>query len=289
MNTQEILDQAREEMLRRRSAQTTARAARLQRQEQPWLWAFLGLATTLIIGIWFLPGNTLADRLHLTVQGVCAQAHYLFIGSLQMPLCARNTGIYAGFLGTMLYLVGLGRGRTARLPSPAISALLALGVMAMAVDGTNSLLLDMGNHNLYQPQNVLRLVTGLLMGTSMAVFLLLLFNVSLRADAQHDQRILRSWPEYMGALLADALVFALISFSPPILFYPLAIFSVLGIVGVLFTTNIFVVAMISGLENGMRRWGQMARPATIALVLTATEMGLLAWLRMWMEQSMPMT
>ncbi len=281
MNTQDILEQARQQVHER--SITTA-----QRRERPWQWAFAGLALTLIGGVWFLPGSTLAARLHLVVQGVCAQAHFLYVGPLQMPLCARNTGIYAGFLGSLLYLLALGRGRAGRMPRLPLVIVLGLGVIAMAVDGTNSLLLDMGNHNLYTPHNILRLITGLLMGTSMAVFLLLLFNLSLRANVRTEQRVLGAWYEYAGALLADVLLFGLIWTGPPALYYPLAIFSVLGIVGVLFTTNVFVVAMVSGFENRLRRLPQLSRPATIALLLTAGELGLLAWLRSWLDMSMPM-
>lgn len=280
MEAHDILEQARREMQQRREAQL--------RQEQPWLWAFLGVAATLIIGVWFLPGNTLADRLHLVVQGVCAQAHYLYIGSFQMPLCARNTGIYAGFLGTLLFLVALKRGKAGSVPPLPITLLLASGVVAMGIDGVNSLLLDMGQPNLYTPRNDLRLLTGLLMGNSMAVFLLLMFNISLRGDVRAKQPIIASWPEYVGALLANALLGALIVWSPPVLFYPLAIFSVVGIVGVLFTTNVFVIGMVSGFEGRLRRLKELARPATIALLLTVGELTLLAWLRSVVEHSMPM-
>lgn len=281
MDAQDILEQARREMQQRR-----ARAE--QQREQPWLWAFLGLAATLVVGVWLLPGGTLADRLHLVVQGVCAQAHYLFVGPLRMPLCARNTGIYAGFLGSLIFLFALGRGKAGRLPPLSICLALVAGVAAMAIDGVNSLLLDMGNYHFYTPRNDLRLLTGLLMGTSMAVFLLMVFNISLRANLRRDQPILRSWPELVGALLANALVGLAIWFAPAPLFYPLAVFSVIGIAGVLFLTNLFVVAMVSGFEGRLQRIREMARPATFALLMTAGELALLAWVRTLVEHSMPM-
>lgn len=281
MDAQDILEQARREIQQRR-------AIGKQRREQPWLWAFLGLAATLVAGVWLLPGGTFADRLHLVVQGVCAQAHYLFVGPLRMPLCARNTGIYAGFLGSLLFLVALGRGKAGGLPPLSICLALVGGVAAMAIDGVNSLLLDMGNYHFYTPRNDLRLLTGLLMGTSMAVFLLLVFNISLRANLQRDQQILRSWPELVGALLANALVGMLIWFAPAPLFYPLALFSVIGIAGVLFLTNLFVVAMVSGFEGRLQRLREMARPATFALLMTAGELALLAWVRTVVDHSMPM-
>ena len=123
----------------------------------------------------------------------------------------------------------------------------------MGIDGTNSLLADIGDHNLYQPQNFLRLITGLLMGTAIGVFLPLILNLALRENVRADQAMLGSWPEYLGALLADAVLFMLVTLAPTPFFYPIAIFSVVGIIGVLFTTNVFVVAMVSGLEQRTRK------------------------------------
>ncbi len=280
MDTHDILEQARRDI--------AARQARAAHDEQPWLWAFIGVAATLVIGVWFLPGGALIDRLTLVVHGVCAQAHYLSIGPGQLPLCARNTGIYAGFLATVAYLVALRRSKAGGLPPLPICALLLLGVVAMGVDGVNSLLLDMGGHNWYPPQNMLRVITGLLMGSSMAVFLPLILNLALRADVRPKQRMLGGWAEYVGLLLADALLFGLLWAGPSWLFYPLAIWSVVGISGVLFLSNIFIVSMVSGLEGRVRWLRDLSKPGTIALLLTAGELALLAGLRVAMEGSMRM-
>jgi uncharacterized membrane protein len=224
--------------------------------QQPWLWAFLGLALTVVAGVLFLPVGSLADRLHMIVHGVCAQAHYIEIGSYTMPLCARNTGIYAGFLATVLYLLALGRRRAAKLPPLPITILLGLAIIVMGIDGFNSMALDVGGYNVYTPRNTLRVITGLGMGMALGAFLLFMF-----------------------------ILYALLFFAPTWLFYPLALFSVLGIVGVLFMSNVFVVAMISGLESRVLKLHQLARPATISIVLTAVELSLLAGLRVWVEHS----
>ena len=68
-------------------------------------------------GVWFLPGSTLAARLHLVVQGVCAQAHFLYVGPLQMPLCARRCSPGVGSsspLGHEQMACGFSRKRDAR-------------------------------------------------------------------------------------------------------------------------------------------------------------------------------
>jgi uncharacterized membrane protein len=280
--TPDILELARRDIARRR-VQEAQRAAG---QQQPWLWIFLGLGLTLIGGVLFLPIGSLSDRLHLVVHGVCAQAHYITIESYIMPLCARNTGIYAGFLATLLYLLALGRARAAKLPPLSITIVLGLAIVAMGIDGFNSMLLDIGGYNVYPPENSLRVITGLGMGIAVGTFFVLMFNMSLRYDAHHDQRVLRSWRELLGMIIAAALLYGLLFSAPDWLFYPLAIFSVVGIVAVLFLANVFVLAMLSGLEGRVLWLRQLARPATIGLALTAGELALLAWLRVVLEQSL---
>ena len=280
-STEQILDLARREIAARE-------AAKAQHIEQPWLWAFVGLALVFLGGIFLLPIRGLDYRLQMIVHGVCAQAHYLNIGGLRTPLCARNTGIYAGTLGTLLGLLLLRRGRAAKIPPAPISLLLMLGAMAMVVDGFNSMALDLGGYHLYQPLNQLRVITGLLMGMAIGSFMLLLFNLSLRRGARTEQRVIGSWLEYVALLLGNAGLYLLIFWAPAPLYYPLALFSVAGIVGVLFACNLFVLAMAGGLEGRVARLRQLVRPATFAVVLTAAELALLAGLRMWLEMSMPM-
>jgi uncharacterized membrane protein len=280
-NTHDILELARRDIAQRRLNEIQRSAE----HQQPWLWAFIGLALTVIGGVLFLPLGSLADRLHMVVHGVCAQAHYITIGNYTMPLCARNTGIYAGFLATVLYLLALGRRHAAKLPPLPITILLGLAIIVMGIDGFNSMALDVGGYNVYTPRNTLRVITGLGMGMALGAFLLFMFNLSLRYDADREQRILRNWTELLGAVLVAVVLYALLFFAPTWLFYPLALFSVIGIVGVLFMSNVFVVAMISGLESRVIKLRQLARPATISIVLTATELALLAGLRMWVEHS----
>jgi uncharacterized membrane protein len=281
-NTPDILELARRDLAQRRYQELERAAAR----QQPWLYAFVGLSLTVIAGVLFLPMGTLADRLHMIVHGVCAQQHFLEIGPYTMPLCARNTGIYAGFLATLLYLLILGRGRAAKLPPLSITLFLVLAVVLMGIDGFNSLALDVGGYNVYTPDNRLRVISGLGMGATIGTFMLLMFNLSLRYDSRRDQRVIRSWIELVGLLATGGLLYGLLFFAPTWLYYPLAIFSVIGISGVLFLSNVFVVAMVTGLEGRLLRLRQLARAATLSIVFTAVELGLLAGLRVWMERSL---
>src|SRR5947209_2021431 len=127
----------------------------------------------------FLPGASLLDRLRWLDSGICAQlpTHSFYPGGQRLPLCARNTGIYLGFMVTLLTLYATGRGRVQRLPPWPIIILLACGCFAMVIDGFNSLSLDLGLPHLYQPHNLLRLATGLATGLAVATLILPALNL----------------------------------------------------------------------------------------------------------------
>ncbi|HYF63795.1 MAG TPA: DUF2085 domain-containing protein [Herpetosiphonaceae bacterium] len=256
-----------------------------QRDERPALWGFLAVLLTLTLGgLLLLPGS-LAERLSWVVHGVCAKEHTLSLGGVVLPLCQRNTGIYSGFLATVLTLALLGRGRAARLPTKPILVLLGFNVAWMGLDGFNSLFLDIGAPNLYPPQPVLRILSGLAMGMSMGTMLVFAFNSTLRANPRRDQRVLGSWRDVAAVALVELALFALIQLAGPVIAYPLAIFSTLGILLVMFGVNVLVIAMVSRYEGAVTRMGQLARPGMLALVLTALEFGLLAWARIAVESS----
>src|SRR5947209_15070498 len=91
---------------------------------------YLGTLAALV----FLPGASLLDYLRWLDSGVCAQllTHSFYVGGERLPLCARNTGIYLGFMVTLITLFAVGRGRVQQLPSRPIIIVLVCGVIALA-------------------------------------------------------------------------------------------------------------------------------------------------------------
>src|SRR6266566_7075975 len=89
---------------------------------------YLGTLAALV----FLPGASLLDRLRWLDSGICAQlaTHSFYPGGERLPLCARNTGIYLGFMVTLITFYATGRGRTQRLPPTSINIALACGVIS---------------------------------------------------------------------------------------------------------------------------------------------------------------
>jgi uncharacterized membrane protein len=252
-------------------------------RELPWRYAFIGLAGTFLLGLLAWPGAPLEWKMFAVVHGVCAQAHTVDMAGLRLPLCARNTGIYGGFLVSTLYLLALGRARAAKLPPwPILITLLAF-VAIMAVDGFNSMLVDMFLPHLYTPRNDLRTLTGIGMGVAIAVLLFLILNISLRSNAATDQRVIGTWLELGGALLINLLVLAAMYGNVSLMFWPIAISAWLGITGVLYAVNILLAALFMGYEGKVARVTQLARPATVALVFTLIELGGLSAARFYLE------
>jgi uncharacterized membrane protein len=280
-NEQEIIRIAEERIAARREAIAAALPA--ASDSRSWRFAFASLLGVLLIALVAWPGIPLNWKMYSVVHGVCAQIHNVEMGGLQLPLCARNTGIYASLCLTTIYLLLIGRVRAGKLPPLPITILLGLFVVIMAVDGFNSLLRDMFLPHLYVPFNELRTLTGIGMGTALAVVLLLIFNLALRKDVDREQRVLRGWRDFAGALAINLFGWLAIYGNLALFYWPIAIVAWVGIVGVLFAVNLLVVAVIMRYEGIVERFGQLARPGALALIFTTIELGLLSWARFWME------
>jgi uncharacterized membrane protein len=251
--------------------------------ERPWRYAFLGLVGALLLGLVFWPGTPLNWKMYAVVHGVCAQIHNVDMGGYQLPLCARNTGIYSSFLVSGLYLLALGRRRAAKLPPWPILTVLLLFIAAMAVDGLNSMFVDMFLPHLYTPRNEIRTLTGIGMGTAIATLMFLILNLSLRRDPDNQQRVIGSWLELGGALLINLLVLLAMYGNVSFMYWPIAISAWLGIVGVLYCVNVLLTALFMHYEWTVTKAIQLAKPATVALIFTLIELGALSLARFWLE------
>src|SRR5260221_9158426 len=110
-------------------------------------WLMLGLVaayTLALAALVFAPGGTLLDRLRTLDSGICAQlpTHSFYPASQQLPLCARNTGVYVGFTVTALMLLATGRLRAVRLPAESIAIAPEVATALDGDGGSNTHLLD---------------------------------------------------------------------------------------------------------------------------------------------------
>lgn len=286
-------DPTPDDVIRRAQQQLAQRRAEAEQSHEtaltepaagrPWRLFFAGVFAVLLAALLFWPGQPLEWKMYAVVHGVCAQQHNIFMGGLQFPLCARNSGIYLSFLLTTIYLYAIGRGRAAGLPHWSISVALLLFVAIMAVDGFNSLFVDLGREPLYTPDNFLRTLTGMGMGISIAVLLHLVMVKTLRKDVDDHQPVLKNWWELLGIMGLNLLALAAIYGNLSLMFWPLAFLAFFGITGVLYTVSLLLTALVMGYEGRVTKLSQLVRPATIALIPTLIMLGAMSWLRFWLE------
>jgi uncharacterized membrane protein len=155
------------------------------RKHLPWLVMLVGFA-----GFLAAPWP-LAEKAHAVMHGLCAQipSHTFILGNQPLPFDARMTGIYSGLAVTMIMVAFRTRLRASALPSAGMLVTLIALVALMAVDGFNSLFLDLGMRYVYEPQNWLRLVTGAGAGTALGVTLCFLTAETLWRQPDHRSRV----------------------------------------------------------------------------------------------------
>ncbi len=231
----------------------------------------------------FWPGATLLERLRALDGGICAQlpTHSFYPGGERLPLCARNTGIYLGYTIAFVVLFLRGRGRATQFPRWPMALVMLACITALAIDGFNSLFLDLRLPHLYQPHNLIRLITGLLTGASMACFLVPVANSVLWKQVG-NQRSVDSWWQLLQLLPILALAFLAVGTQAAIFLYPVAILSSLGVMVALCLINLTVVVAISGRACMLSTYRQVFPFFTVAFLLAVGELVGLFYLNHWL-------
>ena len=258
-------------------------AVAIRRGFEPPIWLLVVLALAFLAALaalaW-LPGATLIERLRALDAGICAQnpKHSFFPAGQQLPLCARNTGIYIGFAATFLTLLGTGRLRASSFPSRTVAAILGLAVLLMAVDGFNSLFLDLGLPHPYQPHNLLRLATGLGTGVAMCAFIVPVANALIWKH--EDERSSFGSPRALALMLPVLLlVFLAVGSQVAPLLYPIALLSSGGLVMALSLVNLAFLLGVSGKVGRVSTWRQLVPVFALALVIALAELVALSLLK----------
>jgi uncharacterized membrane protein len=244
-----------------------------------------GFAAIVLVGFLLLPGN-LAWKTHVVLHGLCAQrpSHSLQIGGVTLPMDARMTGIYLGAAVTILWLIAARRLRATRVPSLAVLAVLALFVVALAVDGFNALLVDLRFPTPYEPSKTLRMATGILGGTSLGVTLGHLFAASMWAEGTRQRAVVTRPIELLTPIGVSGVVAVLAFLNIPLLYGPFAVGLLVAAVGVFWLLTMVVVALVSERGWSCRTWADFVPLALTSLVVAMVEIGALSWLRIVAEQ-----
>jgi uncharacterized membrane protein len=196
------------------------------------------------------------------------------IGDRQLPLCARCSGTFtAAFVGLAFQAI-ISR-KCSDMPSKKFYIPLALFFLAFAVDGSNSylyLLKQMTGTltqipNLYIPNNTLRLFTGTGMGLTMSLFIYPAFNQTVWRDLD-PAPAMETWKQFLALLgLLLAIDLAILTDSPLVL-YPIAIVSPLGVLALLTMIYGIVWIMIMRLDNTFVNIKELWLPLLAGFTLT---------------------
>ena len=250
--------------------------------------SIVALAT--IIAVLLGPPIGLLDKADRAAFAVCHRIpDYSYeIGGRSLPLCARCSGTYLGALAGLMVLGLRHRGRAVRFPAVKQQAVFAVFLLIFAVDGANSFLtLFPGLPHLYEPRNVLRLVTGTLEGLAIAAFLLPAFNGTVWAPLPAAGQSVAGWRDMIWLLVGGTVVVGLVSSELEFLLYPLALASGLMIVALIGAINGMVVFMLLRRDGASRRWREAAAPLLAGLALATVELAAIglarAALAVWID------
>lgn len=210
----------------------------------------------------------LSEKAHAVLHGLCAQipSHTIHMGANALPFDARMTGIYSGVAAVMLAIGLRTRFRFTGLPSWPVVAALALGVLAMAADGFNSLFLDLRYWHPYEPHNWLRVVTGAAAGIALGVTLAYLIGASLWQELRNETAV-TSWRDLTiaGALWAP---FGLALWGGwGLLYPPVTMLLVVTAVGTICTIAYLMLVLTRATNNRHASFADMKVEGAVGIAL----------------------
>lgn len=195
--------------------------------------------------------------------GLCHQLpeRSFFGGGLQVPVCARDEGIYIGFVVALLVVAFFERGgRRSSGPPPwwvLVSLVGFLGIMAL--DGLTSY------GGLRETTNEIRLITGLMSGVAISVFTVPLVNGQLwRAPGQG--KVLGRPREFFALLGVMVATYAVILWVLPFMGIVHPLLVALCILATFTTVLLVIVCLVPRFERRAQRLRDAWLPILIAFV-----------------------
>jgi uncharacterized membrane protein len=186
-------------------------------------------------------------------------SHSFYFADRPFSLCARCTGQYLGFFWGFWVHLFLGKKRTG-FPSGWILVVLGLAFVFYFIDGVNSFLhLYPGFEflSLYEPNNSLRLFSGLGMGMVISVFIYPLLGQTIWS--QQDLKPTISGPQDWSILLGGEVVLgSLILTGNPLLLYPMIICSIAGLILLLSILYGIIWILVTKKENSFLSWSDLS-------------------------------
>jgi uncharacterized membrane protein len=253
---------------------------------QNW-WGLFGVPAIGILVFLALPWSV-AHKAHLMLHGLCAQnpSHTYAFGGQLLPFDARMTGIYTGYLVTTLVLAGSGASKFSRPPSASRILILTLFGGAMAVDGFNSTLNDLGGASLYEPRNWLRLTTGTLAGVVLGVALCFLTASSVWRQVDPRRQTLDSLA-IVGRVVVCWIPIGLIVITGwPILFVPMTLLLIGAALLALTNLALVIIVILRRQEFSFGDVANLGRTGVVALLTAGVAVAILSIARTVLERSL---
>jgi uncharacterized membrane protein len=219
---------------------------------------FVPIAAILVFAVWFSftpPG--LLGKADAVGYAICHRIdeRSFHIGGRQLPLCARCTGEFFAAGITLLFL-SIVSPRKSGMPGWKLGVPLLFFLAAFGIDGSNSYLYLLKQTaggalnsipNLYIPNNTLRLFTGSGMGIALASVLYPAFNQSAW-KVQDPGKALTG--KKLGIVIAIIILIDLLVLTEnPLVLYPIAFISVLGVLALLVMVFSMMWLMMMRQEN----------------------------------------
>ena len=206
------------------------------------------------------------------------------IGVRQLPLCARCTGQYLGAVLGLGFLWIFGKRRSGT-PPKRVLGLMTLLLVIYAVDGVNSyfflppfLKLFPGMPHLYQPSNIMRLITGTGVGVVIAMVLYPAFWGSIVPNPDPKPAIngLKIAFVMLGlGILIDLLILT----GSVYVLLPAALISAGGVLLLLTMVYSMILILIFKKENQFIRLSQITRYIIAGFMLTMIQIALFDMIR----------
>ncbi len=255
---------------------------------------YLVIAAAVLVFIgWFVstpPG--LMGKADAIAYAVCHRIseRSFHIGNIQLPLCARCSGMYLGAVVGLVFQSIAGWKRT-KVPHWGILSVLVVFFLAFGIDGANSYLYLLKQlrpgilpqiPNIYVPNNTLRLLTGSGMGLAMAVMLFPAFNQTIWSDGKDKRSAISGWKTFGLLVGIQVILDLLVLTESPIVLYPVAIIGVMGVLLLLTMIYTLVYVMLMGQDNKFERVRQLWLPLLAGFTVAMIQTAAIDMLRFWL-------
>ena len=237
--------------------------------------------TALVAGLWlYYTPDGLLGKADAIGYAVCHRIDLrsFHLGARPLPLCARDTGMFLGALIAFAYYALL-RTKASLYPTRGVLAVLGVLALTWVVDGANSFLsmLPSAMH-LYTPHNTLRLFTGSMVGIALVTLVYPVFSQYAWKNWK-SERILRSPRELLVLLILAVVVDLAVLSGNPLLLYPLALLSSLGVLLLLTLAYTLITIPLLRRTQKAYTWRDLIVPLAAGLTLGLLQIGLIDLLR----------